>query len=118
YLDAKSVQSLATPSSLNDLEALLNSPLINKGTEMINGSTDEYYYYYNDWLSRTDVFKKDYVWDAQLNDYDDWRDEFKAAFYANTILFNLPNISSNGDGARWNNIKGSALFYRALAFYR
>jgi hypothetical protein len=118
YLETKSVQTLATPSTLGDLEALLNADLINKGTMLTNGSTDEYYYAYTDWQSRTELHKNGYIWDAQLNNYTDWRDQYLAVFYANTVLYNLDFISNNGDVQRWNRIKGGALFYRALAFFR
>lgn len=118
YLETKSVQTLATPSTLSDLEGLLNAELINKGTMLANGSTDEYYYIYTDWQSRNELQKNGYIWDAQLNNYNDWRDLYVAVFYANTVLFNLDFISNGGDVLRWNRIKGGALFYRALAFYR
>lgn len=118
YLETKSVQSLATPSTLRDLEALLNADLINKGTMLANGSADEYYYIYTDWQSRTELHKNGYIWDPQLNNYTDWRDQYLAVFYSNTVLFNLDFISNGGDAQRWNRIKGGALFYRALAFFR
>src|SRR5689334_14473207 len=75
YLETKSVQTLATPSTLSDLEALLNADLINKGTMLANGSTDEYYYIFTDWQSRNELQKNGYIWDAQLNNYNDWRDQ-------------------------------------------
>lgn len=118
YLETKSVQTLATPSTLGDLEALLNADLINKGTMLANGSTDEYYYIYTDWQGRNELQKNGYIWDAKLNNYTDWRDQYLAVFYANTVLFNLDFISDGGDVQRWNRIKGGALFFRALAFFR
>lgn len=116
YLETKSVENLATPTTLNDLEAILNSSLINVGTVLLNGSTDEYYYSYTDWLSRATLPKQGYVWDEKVNNYNDWRDQYRAAFYANTVLYNLDLIDGKGDLQRVNNIKGAALFYRALAF--
>lgn len=119
YLETKSVQTLATPSTLSDLEAILNHPQnANRGTVLLNGLSDEYYFLYNDWQSRIELQKKGYVWDSQLNDYNDWRDQYAAVYYSNTVLFNLRFISANGENERWNAIKGAALFYRALAFYR
>jgi starch-binding outer membrane protein, SusD/RagB family len=118
FLNEKSVQSLATPGTLSDLEAILNSDLINKASNMTNGGSDEYYYLYADWLSRSELPKNGYIWDAALNDFNDWRELYIAAFYANTVLLNLNTIDANGEQQRWNRIKGAALFYRALAFYR
>lgn len=117
-LEKKSDQSLATPSTLNDLELILNNPNINNGTVLLNGMSDEYYFTYTDWLNRSELHQKGHIWDAQLNDYNDWSIQYTAAFNANTVLFNLDFISSNGDDQRWEAIKGAALFYRALTFYR
>ncbi len=118
YLETKSVQSLATPSTLNDLQAILNNLAINNGTVLLNGNTDEYYFLYPDWQGRPELQKNGYIWDAQLNDNTDWSGQYNAVFNANTVLFNLKFITANGDNQRWNSIKGAALFYRALAFYR
>jgi starch-binding outer membrane protein, SusD/RagB family len=119
YLEAKSNQSLSTPSTLADLEALLNHPTLpNRGTVMLNGLTDEYFYKYAEWQSRNELFNRGYIWDPQLNDYTDWAGQYNAVLYANTALYNLEQISSNGETERRNKIKGTALFFRALAFYR
>jgi hypothetical protein len=118
YLEKKPSQGLATPETMADLEALLNFDLANKGSVLANGSTDEFYFTYTDWLSRSEVHKNGYIWDPALNDFTDWRDLYLSAFYANTVLFNLDLIPDNGDAQRWKKIKGAALFYRALAFFR
>lgn len=118
FLNEKSVQSLATPGTLGDLEAILNNDMVSKGTSMANGGSDEYYYLYADWLSRAELAKNGYIWDAALNDFNDWREVYNAIFNANTVLFNLDKVPVNGEVGRWNKIKGTALFYRALAFFR
>jgi starch-binding outer membrane protein, SusD/RagB family len=118
FLETKSVQTLATPSSLNDLEAILNNNNINKGTVLLNGMTDEYYYVYADWLSRAELQAQGYIWKSDLNDYVDWVTQYYAAFNANTVLFNLQFIEPDNQTERRNSIKGQALFYRALAHYR
>jgi tetratricopeptide (TPR) repeat protein len=118
FLEAKSVQSLATPSSLSDLEAISNNKDISKGTSMLSGMADEYYVTYTDWLSRTEEQKNGYIWDPQLNDYTDWYAQYYAVLNANTILFNLELVPNNGDKTRANTIKGTALYYRSWAFFR
>jgi starch-binding outer membrane protein, SusD/RagB family len=119
FLETKSNQSLATPETLADLEAILNNPLINKGTVLLNGMSDEYYYSFSNWNSRPQLHKEGHVWDAQLNDFTDWSVEYYAVFNANTVLYNLDLISkNNGDIDRQKRIRGAALVYRALTFYR
>jgi hypothetical protein len=44
FLDAKSVQALAKPSTLGDLEAILNGSW--PAVEFLNGMTDEIYFNY------------------------------------------------------------------------
>jgi starch-binding outer membrane protein, SusD/RagB family len=119
FLETKSDQGLATPSTLADLEAILNNSSINIGTALLNGMTDEYYLSFNDWQTLPRLFKDGYVWDPALNDYNDWSVQYQAVFNANTVLFNLDLISkANSELDRQNKIRGAALFYRSFAFYR
>ena len=117
YLDTKSNQNLSTPSSYNDMEAILNNSVINKGTQFLNGMTDEYFFRYTDFLNRTEQVQQGYVWDGKLNDYYDWGSQYAAVFNANTVLLNLDLIGA-GDQVRYNRIKGAALFMRTQALWR
>ncbi len=54
-------------------------------------------------------------------DYDEpnWTDTYKQVYYANTIMEGLNSISiTNANQQKWNNIKGSALFFRAYAHFK
>lgn len=117
YLDKKSNESQSKPETLNDLQALLDNPSLSRGMRLINNSTDEYYLDYAFWNGRAKIDKDSYVWDANLNDFIDWRDIYITVLYANTVLDNLKDISSDGQQSQWNNIKGQALFFRAHSFY-
>jgi tetratricopeptide (TPR) repeat protein len=119
FLETKSNQSLATPETLADLEAILNNQAINVGTVLLNGMSDEYYYLLTNWNSRPKLHKDGHVWEAQLNDYNDWFGQYHAVFNANTVLFNLDLISKDNEEIdRQQRIRGAALVYRAFAFYR
>ncbi len=48
----------------------------------------------------------------------DWDFPYRTIFYANTALDGLAKITGSYDQAAWNNVKGSALFYRAHIFYQ
>jgi starch-binding outer membrane protein, SusD/RagB family len=118
YLETKSVQTLSTPQTLDDLQAILQTPDLNTAMRLNNTGTDEYYLLYNDWLGRPEIDKEGHVWDAQLNDGEDWNQQYITVFYANTVLFNLEHISPNGQLQKWNTIKGASLFFRAYSFFQ
>lgn len=118
YLETKSVQTLATPSTLDDLQAMLDNPDLTHGAGGTFGGTDEYYVTYTDWLSRGETQKKSYIWDSQLNYFDDWSILYKNVFYANNVLLNLENFSTPDQKEKKNQIKGAALFLRSYAFYQ
>ena len=117
FLDTKSNQSISTPASLNDLQLLLDNPNLQNGLNTINTGSDEYYVTYPNWQNLTEVNKKGYVWDAQLNNRNDWSTAYQCVFYANTVLLNLDKLSQQGSAEARSNIKGAALFIRAHYFY-
>jgi hypothetical protein len=119
YLDAKSDQSLATPSSIEDFEAILNNSTLNKGQKIINSSTDEYYLRYNDWTNSQTIDKDSYNWNPALDNLIDWYAQYSSVFYANTVLDQLPTLKyEKGDELKVRKIMGSALFLRAHAIYQ
>jgi len=117
YLETKSVQNLSTPSTVGDLQALLDNPSFNIGLNAPNAGSDEYYLYYNDWQIFPDISQKAHVWDAKLDDFDDWNTHYNVVFYANTVLDYLDKVPTLGQETKIANIKGSALFYRAYHLY-
>jgi starch-binding outer membrane protein, SusD/RagB family len=118
FLDAKSNQSLSTPSTLSDLQTILdNAYEINRGVGLTNIAADEYYISNNDFQGLQVQTEKDgYIWYPQTDGYDDWFLQYNTVFQANTVLDNLRNI--NDQGQTYNSIKGSALFFRAHGFYQ
>jgi tetratricopeptide (TPR) repeat protein len=118
YLDKKADESLSTPSTLDDLQALADDPNINRAMDITNTSSDEYYVTYTDWLPELDPGKSAYIWSPDVNALEDWKRQYISVFNANTILDNLKNISVAGQEEKANSIKGSALFIRAHCFYQ
>jgi len=120
YLDAKPDKSLATPSSLADLQALLdNNNVMNVTAGYGEASADNYYLLDEDYDAlSTDGDRNLYTWGDEIT-YDqypnDWSHCYDAVYYANVVLENIGNIPKDNAG-EWDNIKGSALFFRAKAF--
>jgi starch-binding outer membrane protein, SusD/RagB family len=120
YLETKSDQNLTTPSTLSDLQALLNNEGLYRAAIGINVGTDEYYLPYEDWQaenSQDENTGMSYVWHPSWDGNDDWVYQYVKVFYANTILESLEKIPAAGKQEEWNRIRGSALFFRAYAFY-
>jgi starch-binding outer membrane protein, SusD/RagB family len=118
FLDTKSDQKLSTPSTINDLQLMLDDPQLVTTLGMANTGTDEFYLLYTDWLPRVEDRKLSYVWDSQLDDLLDWTLPYQKIFVTNTVLFNLERINTDGVETKANNVKGSALFIRAHNFYQ
>ena len=120
YLDAKSDQRLSTPDTIEDLQALLDNGDLYTAMMEPNTATDEYYVMNADWLSSSQIYQENYVWDLQpTTDFvanHDWTYAYKSIFAVNSVLDNLKRVSAE-DQQKWNNVKGSALFIRAHNFY-
>lgn len=118
YLDAKPDQSLATPSTIEDLEGILNnySFLNARFPSAAEVSSDNYYLKVSDWSSILDVQRNLYTWQKYDLIGSDYITPYSAIEYANIILDAVPKID-NTDPARLNVVKGNALFFRASYHY-
>lgn len=120
FLDTKPDAALATPASLEDLQALLDNYAINTqfpgSTEIM---TDNYYLTYADWNAISNVYQKDYyVWKPTDQNQLEWNTSYKHIYTCNLVLESLGTIIyQDNQGQRANEIKGNALFIRASYFY-
>lgn len=125
YLDAKPDQRLSTPSTLSDLQAILdNYNVMNQGMSWTNNFTDEYYFNYSDWQTLPQIaqfYQDGYIWSPEIyidaGGPDDWVIQYRTIFYANTVLDNLQKIQAKSSPVTSSNIKGEALFFRAYCFF-
>lgn len=125
YLDAKSNKKLVIPSSVQDLQALLEYyARVNQFDPAApEKSADDYYLTLTDWSSltvetdrRTYTWEKDYLFPAGAND---WSYCYDNVYRANVVLQNLPSVERTGlNAAGWDNAKGHALFLRASSFLK
>ncbi len=120
YLDAKPDATLATPSSLQDLQELMDYYGINtqfpNGTEIL---ADNYYLSYTDWQAIRRINQRDYyIWQPDANNDQEWNQPYTNIFNCNLALESLPKITyDSSQVTEANNIKGTALFIRASYFY-
>jgi len=121
YLDKKPDSALAIPNSLKDLQAMLDYELYMNNNYPAAGDIAADYYYLSDadWSSRQQRHRDTYVWDAQVDVFDDWQAGYTTIFYANVVLDHVGQAVLNGltetDRAR---IQGEAYFFRGWTYYQ
>lgn len=121
YLDAKPDATLAIPSTLKDLQGLLDnysamSSQFTGGGEIL---ADNYYLNPEDWASMYWSYERNYyIWQKDDHNDADWSQPYTNIFTCNLILETLGKIGiSPSHLITAQEIKGSALFFRASYFY-
>jgi hypothetical protein len=127
FLDAKPNDALALPNTLQNLQLLIqNEGVFNSQSYPGLGelSTDDYYTTDALWASQQSIQRNAYIWAKVIEDpsspYEDldWSESYNQVYNANVVLENLAKLSvTAGQQSQFNMIKGSALFFRAIAFY-
>jgi tetratricopeptide (TPR) repeat protein len=126
FLAVKTDQSLAVPTSLTDYQALLlNENLFNKNAPVLGMITaNDYYLTSTTWANMfTNTERNAYIWAHDLFEggtsfTNDWTFPYQQVYVANTVLEGVTKIPvAPGNLLLYNQIKGTALFYRAVAFY-
>lgn len=124
FLSVKPDKTKVIPSTLIDLNALLENNLImNQRFPMINIlASDDILISEEDWNTLTQIAPRNaYVWkDDILNDDDnnEWGAQYRKIFYANIVIEEILKIvPAATDQAEWNRLKGMAHFFRAYAFF-
>lgn len=120
YLDKKSDDKLVVPTSLEDLQALLNNTQdINSVTPArLEAASDDYFVLDNTYNMVDEIFKMAYTWTPF--DYvwpNDWSNNYNVVYTSNWCLENINKLErTTFNEAKWNNVKGSALFFRSYHF--
>ncbi|WP_076502780.1 RagB/SusD family nutrient uptake outer membrane protein [Belliella pelovolcani] len=122
FLDAKPTKDIVTPNTEQALRALLdNAESLNRLPSISVLCSDEFItndaglrVYSSQWLREL------YIWNPSPFGPDefiaDWSSPYQTIFTANVILEELPKIQGLSTEA-FNDLKGSALFLRALSYY-
>jgi starch-binding outer membrane protein, SusD/RagB family len=122
YLDAKPDKSLQIPSSVADLQALMDySNYMNgyNGVSFGESSADNFYLTDADYNQFSQENRNTYIWNNKnySNFPNDWAYLYNEINVANVVLDNISSIPVNPQNEMaWDNAKGSALFYRAYSF--
>jgi hypothetical protein len=114
YLEAKPDQTIATPSTIEDLEGILNNyAFINaRYPSAAEVCADNYYLKPADLSAVLEVQRNFYTWQKYDLIGGDYASPYSSIEYANIILDALPKIADIHDN-RSNTVKGNAMFIRA-----
>lgn len=122
YLDYKPDKKLALPTTLNDCRALMdNYAFMNSSYPSYAEAVSDNIYILETNYNALPVGNRDtYLWksEADLN-FGDWQSTYQKILYANQVLETLSKITpSANDQNTWNEIKGTALFFRSYALFQ
>ena len=125
YIDKKPDQKLVVPVSLADFQALLdnvNGSEMNADAALGFIAADDFYITDAGFSSLIDIEKNTYMWADEVygaNGYvDDWIRSYRQIFCTNVVLEGLEKIRpQESESETWNTVNGSALFFRATAYY-
>lgn len=123
WLDIKRDKKQVVPSSLKDLEALIgNSEVMTESMPYLGefGSAD-FCLEESRVTALNELLRPTYLWtDDPYGDMNvpDWDNRHEQIYYANTVLAGLDRLSDKSHTAQWQELRGSALFYRAWAVYQ
>ncbi|MDH5825824.1 RagB/SusD family nutrient uptake outer membrane protein [Sphingobacterium faecium] len=122
FLDQKPDMTMAVPKTLADCQAMLDDyARMNTGyPDHGEGASDNCFF--SDlvcdnfiYFSETPEDKHNYLWNPVGEHVEQWQSSYKVIYSANMILEVLEKYSSSDRD--YNSIKGSALFFRAFAYY-
>jgi len=122
FLEAKPAKNLAVPSSLTDLQALMDyyPKMNNVDPASPEISAGDYYLTDADWSSLPDNYRRMYVWEKDnlfTPGLNEWYQLYEQVYIANTVLEAVEKLETTSqNGATWKNVKGQALFFRGKAF--
>ena len=126
WLEAKPDQSFVIIKQISEAQSLLdNTSLMNENeTSLLDeGGVDYYYITESRYNTRSQHQKNFYTW-ASTDDFYagtsavDWENPYKRIFIANTVLASIDRVDKGAAIQAWNNVKGSALFFRAFNYFK
>lgn len=117
FLAEKSDKNLSTINTLKDLRLLLDGDY-DMGVDHHMTASDEYYLTEAEWTSTAEPHRLTYIWTGPLPYDHDWTRKYKNIFEMNTILANVDKVRADDLGAQREQIRATALFIRAFAFYQ
>ncbi|TFF37021.1 RagB/SusD family nutrient uptake outer membrane protein [Mucilaginibacter psychrotolerans] len=128
WLNGKPDKSLVVPQSIKDFQALLDNTTQtfnnSQGCGLGEISAGDFNITFASWQSLfTNQEKSAYIWEETSDFYkgetsSDWVSSYKRVLNANVVLDGISKVNpAASDIVAWNNVKGSALFFRAFDFF-
>jgi tetratricopeptide (TPR) repeat protein len=128
WLDAKPTQSLVVPTTLKDIQGLLdNTILFNSYQPSFSElGTDNYFLTDEEFEATYESDRNIYLWASSTNFYGgietttlyEWDNVYLSIYTCNIALEQLAKIPvTTSNATTWSTIRGRALFYRAYAYY-
>jgi len=125
WLDTKPNKALVVPTTLSDFQNLLNRESLFNINDNALGflAVEDYYVTYAVWQTRATATERNaYIWAKDIYEgqsVTDWNTNYQQVYYCNTVLEGLEKMSPDIKASiAWQQIKGTALFFRANAFYK
>jgi len=122
YLDKKQSNASVIPSTLGDLQALLDdaNPVMNFAVTPSYGeaSADDYFLRPASYATLGSWQQSAYKWEVFAYNYpNDWSYNYSPIYNSNFCLDMIQKIERGaGNSREWDNVYGSALFYRSYFF--
>ena len=123
FLDKKPDTRLVVPTTLTDMQALLDNQIVMQETpELGELSSDNYYLLYPTWTGLTTKYQNAYTWAKDTykgqGKIPDYNNPYQQVFYANVVIDGLQQLKVDESSRQeYNRVWGMALFIRAYAFY-
>ncbi len=125
WLDTKPNKALVVPATLTDFQNLLNRETLFNTTDNALGflAVEDFYVTYPVWQARATATERNaYLWAKDIYEGEsvgDWNNNYQAIYYCNTVLEGLENMpDAFKNTPAWQQVKGTALFFRSYAFYK
>lgn len=126
FLDIKQNSSQVVPNTIADFQAIIdNGTIMNTSSCHLLGIIGGDEFYVNDGVLAgvSDSYQRNgYVWEKEVFEgggSDEWNKAYERILLANLSLEGVSKIKpKSNETSDWNNVIGSALFFRALNFYQ
>jgi hypothetical protein len=121
FLEKKSDSTLIVPSTIQDLQHLLDDAVLmnySATPSMSESSADDYFIPAKTLANLASGYRDVYFWhETDMNSINDWSICYEKVYNANLCLDRLKDIKQNSSNiTEWDNVKGSALFFRSYYF--
>lgn len=124
FLEKRPDKALTVPSTLADFRALLDNAgsVMNFDIGITTIGSDDFYLAEEGLQGlNTATEQNAYIWAQDIyqgRQLTDWTRMYQQIFYCNVVLEGLDKINENQkQEVNWKQLKGAAMFYRAMAFY-